>query len=104
LFESVWSQNAKSIKEIRNQKKKRRKENKNMKLDLREPIRPSEHFGLGPPSHTRTVTQPSSLPLADMWDPAIISLLWPEISPETKSLPLLHPLFNSDLIPALIDV
>jgi hypothetical protein len=36
----IWIQYANSRKEIRNQKRKRRKENKNIKLGLREPFRP----------------------------------------------------------------
>jgi hypothetical protein len=83
------------MKEIRKQKKKRRKENKNTKRAPGKPFGPVPEKGHGPPGQLPNRYTLPSLTLIDSGPrPSVILFLRPETTPETVSS-LITPLFNT---------
>jgi hypothetical protein len=80
---------AKAMEEIRNQKRKRRKENKNIKLGLREPFRPRR--GTSPRPRKNNPNRYPSLPHTSLTcgpqqSDRVSFFFLALISPETESL------------------
>jgi hypothetical protein len=86
------------MEEIRNQKRKRRKENKNIKLGLREPFRPRRGTSPRPRKTTRIgihlILSLSLTGVPHMSGHVIVFFPRPKISPVSSPEPEIPPLFN----------